>query len=189
MNQPANHFHRALKAILDAEPISARAFAQKIGINNSVISRLGESRVDSDSLARMVGYFSNRNDVVVSLLRAHLWDEVIRSGANPDTVWSSLVDGDIAWLAALPPGIQADLEVLGPEAVTNSGIRFSLTGMAQAILRGRAEQVDRSAKPQALYQQAEPAIQLAAEPEQTRPRKNAGAPTARASLPPKPKAS
>ena len=187
VNQPAHHFQLALKTFIKAEGLSARAFAQAVGVNNSLISRLDEHRVDSDSLAKLLRHFSRRPDQQIALLRAHLWDEVIRAGIDPDVVWASLVDGDLAWLAKLSPGVQADLEVIGGEAMSNTGIRFSITGIAESILRGRAEQSDRGSK---LYQIPDvPAKYAAEDAPAAKPRKNAGAPTARPSHPPRSKAS
>lgn len=137
----------------------------------------------------MLKHFARNPNRIIELMRAHLWDEIIRADIDPDTIWPALVDGDIAWLAKLPPGVQADLEVIGAESTSNSGIRFSIAGIAASILRGRAEQVD--AQRGKLYALPEPSAQLAAEPAPIAPkrRKNTGAPTARPSLPPKPKAS
>lgn len=187
VNEPSHHLQLALKACLIEAGLSGRAFAKKVGVNNSLISRLGEHRVDSESLAKMLRHFGSRPDQQLALLRAHLWDEVIRVGLDPGAMWSSLVDGDLAWLAKLPPSVQADLEVVGEESMINSGIRFSITGIAGSILRGRAEQCDRDSKLRLISDQA--ANQGAADAPASKPRKNIGAPAVRPSLPPKPKAS
>lgn len=177
----ASNLQRALKAILDQDDVSGRAFASKIGVNASTISRLDETRIDANSLAKVLSFFAHQPDRVTALLRAHLWDEIARAGVDPLEAWTQITGrdgGDFSWFSTLPPGLQADLEVVGTEARNNRGIALSLEGMAHVILRAKVEEIGQLPAHEAPLAKAGKSQ-----------RKNTGAPTARPSLPPRAKAS
>lgn len=119
-------------------------------------------------------------------MAAHLWDEVVRAGLNPEVFWDQIADEDGRWFAALPPKLQGALHGLGDTAKGDPQFVDLLDAMALQRLRAAAIAHDAARYPTS----HEETIRFAAEDAPTsKPRKNAGAPTARPSLPPKPKAS
>ena len=190
MDQPSAYLESLVRQLRSDAGLSARALAEAAGIDHTTLSRLGRHRVDSKSLAKLLAYYSAPPDVFVSVIQAHIWDELTRAGVDPSRFWTQIIDSDFAWFSALRPSIQADIEVLGKNAMTNRHLELTLSGMAEASLRAQAEQADRANK---IYQiPRTTGDSIAAEdilaPKKS-PRKNAGAPTARPSLPPKSKAS
>lgn len=185
----ACNLHSALKRVLADREISARQFALHAGIDPSVISRLGTNRIEVKQLAAILHHFANDHPVFIELLRAHIWDELIRAGADPVRFWAEVADPETGWLVNLKPTLQFSVRVLGEAAGREQHWESTVNGLADIIVRGLAEKADASA-PAALYAlPSDPPVRAVAEPTPKKQRKNTGAPTASRVLPPKPKAS
>lgn len=164
-------------------------------LNPSLVSRLDQQRVDSTSLAKILQFFSGNRPVFVELLRAHLWDEIIRAGADPEVFWDDVANGDFGWLSTLSPSLQGDLQLVGTQAREVPGIRLAVEGLASAIMRSLAEVADASLgisaeRKAALRSYSIPRSEVVnVHITAKRTRKNAGAPSARPDFPAKSKAS
>lgn len=139
-NNP-HYLSNALTEVMQEHRLSARALAKELGVAHSTFSRLKESRLDAKSLRLVIQHFRDPEEQQ-RLIIAHLWDEIVRAGANPDSVWKAATSGDMGWFLALPPGLQGNLQMLGYGAQTNPAIAILLDGLAEKFGRAAAASDD-----------------------------------------------
>ena len=178
-------FGDALAAVLKHEGRNKEDVAQVAGVAPSTVYRLvkGEVRPDHDTLPRIINAATPSIDFRFELIVGHLIDEVLASGLPLSGLVLRRANG--RELTA-PPAIAAEAALLLDCAGRDSEVAEIIKDLAAVAIRAAARDADAKRPP--LYRIIDGDTKMVAE-DAAKARKNADAPTARPSLPPKSKAS
>ena len=176
-------FGDALAAVLKQEGRNKEDVAQVAGVAPSTVYRLvkGEVRPDHDTLPRIINAATSSIDWRFELIVGHLIDEVMASGLPLSGLVLRRANGHEL---TAPPAIAAEAALLLDCAGRDPEVAEIIKDLAGVAIRAASRDAD--AKHRSLYRVIDGDAKMVAE---DRPRKNAGAPAGRPSLPPKPKAS
>ena len=178
-------FGDALAAVLKHEGRNKEDVAQVAGVAPSTVYRLvkGEVRPDHDTLPRIINAATSSIDWRFELIVGHLIDEVMASGLPLSGLVLRRANGQEL---TEPPAIAAEAALLLDCAGRDPEVAEIVKDLAGVAVRAATRDVE--AKHRSLYRIIDGEVKMVAE-NTPRPRKNAGAPAVRPSLPPKPKAS
>jgi transcriptional regulator with XRE-family HTH domain len=133
-----NHLGQAIQGLLDAEHLSRRELAARIGTTPTTLHGLANGRPCSPELLKLL--CSKASDSVrwrYELLLAHLRDEVSRSGLNPDHVLLSFTE-------SVKAGGNISLGIIAQAAESDVALQRMLDSVAEMCLRKAGQAVDGS---------------------------------------------